>query len=208
MAGGKWWEAEHSRNCSRAAGSTTAWLTSNTKLSPSLRWFARLTTTYRAWRLLAVTCPCAATSAWPQSRSSLTRTRSFWFTTIPLFVHLPLGRDAATGLAATLRPQPSLGRECDAGNSALHIWETSRYVPACWRKSVDRWARCIVKEAPRRPSGSWHLAPRTSLGCNGERRRGLSPPRRGTASPDAGRASAASQCTLRFAPLNTPAWPA
>jgi hypothetical protein len=78
-----------------------------------------------------------------------------WFTTIPLFVHLPLGRDAATALAATLRPQPSLGRECDAGNRALHIGETSRYVPVCWRKSIDRWARCIVKEAPRRPSGTW-----------------------------------------------------
>lgn len=178
MAGGRWWEAEHSRNCSRAAGSTTAWLTSTTKWSPSFRWFARLTTTYRAWRLLAVTCPCAATSAWPQSRSSLTRTRILWSTTIPLFVHLPLGRDAATALAATLRPQPSLGRECDAGNRALHIGETSRYVPVCWRKSVDRWPRCIVKEAP--TAAIQALGP--SPGRNGERRRGLLPPRRGTAS--------------------------
>ncbi|SDK66093.1 hypothetical protein SAMN04487913_102282 [Arthrobacter sp. ok362] len=54
--------------------------------------------------------------------------------TIPLFVLLPLGRDAATALAATLRPQPSLGRECDAGNSALHIGETSRYVPVVGEK--------------------------------------------------------------------------
>jgi len=33
------------------------------------------------------------------------------------------GRDAATA--------PSLGRECDVGNSSLHIRETSRYVPVC-----------------------------------------------------------------------------
>lgn len=49
--------------------------------------------------------------------------------TIPLFVCVPLGRDAATALAATLRPPPSLGRECDVGNSPLHIGETSRYLP-------------------------------------------------------------------------------
>lgn len=54
--------------------------------------------------------------------------------TIPLFVHLLLwprrcdrcGRDAATA--------PSLGRECDAGNSALHIHETSRYLPIVGHK--------------------------------------------------------------------------
>lgn len=48
--------------------------------------------------------------------------------TIPLFVHVPLGRDAATA--------PSLGRECDAGNSALHIRETPRYLAPTWARSI------------------------------------------------------------------------
>jgi len=56
--------------------------------------------------------------------------------TIPLFVHLLLwprrcdrfGRDAATA--------PSLGRECDAGNSALHIRGTPRYLVPSWSKTV------------------------------------------------------------------------
>jgi len=56
--------------------------------------------------------------------------------TIPLFVHLLLwprrcdrfGRDAATA--------PSLGRECDAGNSALHIRETPRYLAPSWARSI------------------------------------------------------------------------
>lgn len=70
--------------------------------------------------------------------------------TIPLFVHVllaatlrPVGRDAATA--------PSLGRECDLGNSALHIRETARYLPLYWPAGVDRRARCTVLEAAMAP---------------------------------------------------------
>ncbi|BCW72588.1 hypothetical protein NicSoilB8_36320 [Arthrobacter sp. NicSoilB8] len=59
-----------------------------------------------------------------------------------------VGRDAATDL--------SLGRECDVGNTSLHIRETSRYLPLYWPASVDCRARCTVLEAATAPAR--HLA--------------------------------------------------
>jgi hypothetical protein len=69
--------------------------------------------------------------------------------TIPLFVHVTLGRDAATA--------PSLGRECDAGNTRLHIRETHVICRFVGPKvliagpGVLYWARHTAKVAAQRP---------------------------------------------------------